>query len=386
VKDPVTYLGEKMLPLTDVVLTGTADAPRVLPTGAHLLRLTVTGVISGTEPAKSILVVAGSKELLPPKGTTAVLFLKRLGTERYEPVGLVDATGKAGRERLGILRRYIEIEAIPDAVDKRTALRDFLLENLESKSRFRRWSAARELANFTRANGRYLRTAHLERIRKVRGKAREKTFVELIDTALTQAGAPPSPAEKKAVEELSGPAGPEYRELRLLIQRWVKKPAKASERVDILRRVTGRWLRHSRQMLLDALDDEDAAIRRLAATQLGEGEFRTAEPALRKRLDEERDRDVLTAVVYSLGVLKSTKALPRILALGKAPDLRRSAAFAAARIGGDLAKDWLDALLAAHNRETEEDRAVRRLVAFLRSEAFERQEKALAEIRKKRLK
>jgi len=385
VEDPVTYLGENMLRKTDAVLRGEAAAPKILPTGAHVLRFTVQEVLSGTETGKTVLLVAGSPDLLPPKGTFAILFLKRLGRGRYEPVGLVDATGRDAKARVATLRRYLEIEIMTGAAEKRKALRDFLLTNLESKDVFLRWSAAREMAHFTRRNGPYLKAAHLARIRAARAKGKDKSFLSLLDTALAQAGAPPEPGPKTPGTAVKGPDGPEYRELRRLIERWKKAPVKAADRLDIIRQVTARWLKHAAPLLMDALDDSDAAVRRAAALQLGEGEFTAAEPALRKRLSEERDRDVLGALIHSLGLLGSEKALPKILVLGKAKDLTRGVAFAAARIGGDLAGEWLDTLLATHNRETEEDRAMRRLLIFLRSKAFARQEKALAEIRKRRL-
>jgi len=381
----VTYLGENLLPKTDVVVRGEAAAPMVLPTGAHVLRFAVKEVLAGTEAGKTLLVVAGSPDLLPPEGSVAILFLKRLGRGRYEPMGLIDTMGRDAKARISTLRKYLAIEIMTGAAEKRIALRDFLLTNLESKDEFLRWSAARELANFTRRNGAYLKAPHLARIRAARSRGKAKAFLSLLDTSLAQAGAPPEPARKKASAVDGGPAGPEYRELRRLFERWKKVPVKAVERLDILRRATATWLRHSAPLLLDALDDEDASVRRMAALQLGEGEFTSAEPALRKRLSEERDRDVLSALIHSLGLLKSQKALPSILAQGKAADQVRGAAFAAARIGGDLANEWLDGLLATYNRETEADRSIRRLVAFLRSEAFTRQEKALAEIRKRRL-
>jgi len=385
VEDPVTYLGEHMLRKTDVVLLGEAGAPALLPTGARLVRVRVTEVLAGTETGKSVLLVAGSPDLLPPKGTWAMLFLKRLGRGRYEPVGLVDATGRDARVRISTLRRYLEIEIMRGAAEKRNALRDFLLTNLESENRFLRWSAARELANFTKQSGKYLRAPHLARIRAVRARRDQDSFRELLDTALARTGARAAPVPKDRKQGLKGPEGPEFRELRRLIQRWKKPPEKAEERIAILQRVTSIWLRNSAPILIDALDDTDAKIRRMAALKLAEGEFTAAEPPLRNRLSEERDRQVLAALIHSLGILKSERALPTSLMLGKSADLRRAAAFAAARTGGKLASDWLDALVASHNRETVEDREIRRLVTFLRSDAFKRQEKALAEIRKRRL-
>ncbi|MEN8149485.1 MAG: HEAT repeat domain-containing protein [Planctomycetota bacterium] len=385
VEDPVTYMGEHVLAKTDVVCLGESAKPVLLPTGARVVRFTLKEVLEGKEEAQSVVLVAGAPDLIPPPGVPGVLFLKRLGRGRYEPVGLVEIFGKEAKARLATLRRYLEIERMAGAKKKRETLREYLLTNLESGDAFLRWSAARELANFTKRNGKYLGPAHLARIRAVREKHGEAVFQQLLDTALFQVkrrGAPPPDAPS----HLAGPEGPEYRELRGLYRKWKKGIPKAADRRDLLQRVTSRWLKHSAPILADALDDESPVVRRIAALQLGEGEFTSAEPRLRKRLGEERDREVLEALIHSLGILKSEKALPAILALGKADDLRRAAAFAAARTGGDLAEKWLSTLLATHNRETEKDREIRRLVKFLRSEAFENQEKALSEIRRKRLK
>ena len=383
-EDPVTYLGEHILAKTDVVLIGEAGKPVLLPTGARIVKITVIEVLQGTETARSVLLVAGAPDLIPPAGVSGVIFLKRIGKGRYEPVGLVDVLGRDSKPRLATLRRYLEIERMANAVAKRKALRDYLLKNLESSISFLRWSAARELANFARHNGRYLETKHLDRIRKARDEKIDPVFRELLDAALAVAGAPDAPLAGTP-DRLTGPDGPQYREVRSLLRAWKKGIPKEKDRLDLLRKMTGRWLKHSAPLLIDALDDESAEVRRFAALQLSEGEFAASEPWLRKRLGEERDRKVLAALMHSLGILKSEKALPTILALGKATDLRSAAAFAAARTGGKLAKDWLDNLVATHNRETEKDRQVRKLVTFLRSEAFRKQEKALAEIRQKRL-
>ena len=51
------------------------------------------------------------------------------------------------------MRRYLEIERLGDANRKRDALRDLLIDNLQSTEPFLVWSAARELAHFTKENG-----------------------------------------------------------------------------------------------------------------------------------------------------------------------------------------------------------------------------------------
>jgi hypothetical protein len=60
-------------------------------------------------------------------------------------------------------------------------------------------------------------------------------------------------------------------------------------------------------------------------------------------------------------------------------------AFAAARIASPEATSYLTGLKAAHPGGSDADREIRELVDFLLSEGFRKQEDALTEIRRKRV-
>ena len=80
--DPITYLGVKLLPRTDLVARGrVGESGRVGPV-ANLCGCLVEKVLIGKERRDRILLLSSDPASLPGKRTECVLFLKRLGEWR----------------------------------------------------------------------------------------------------------------------------------------------------------------------------------------------------------------------------------------------------------------------------------------------------------------
>lgn len=387
--DPVTVMGENVLPKSDLVVRGHAVAEERLGFGAGISRFAVEEVVLGKEERKTLLVLSTDAGFFGPGGAPTVAFLHRLGDGRYEGVARVDLVGEEAEERLSALRRYLEIETTKDADEKRDALHDLLMEHLGSGRRFYVWSAARELAHFTKKNADRFSAEDAEAIRVRTVAAREPVLRSLLQTALANLG-----AERSAPEE-AGPAGervpvdrhgiPAPVEFRKMSRAWKEGIESSADRLRLVRAVTARHIRYAESILLAALSDEDADVREAAARGLGEGLFESAAEPLRALLARERDKDVLRAAIGTLGYLKSEAALPTILELAKDAELERSGAFAAARIGGPLARDWLATLRTLHAGDAAADRKMIALLDFLASENFARQEEALEKVRREKL-
>lgn len=387
--DPVTVMGENVLPKTDLVVRGRPRAEERLGFGAGISRFEVEEVVLGKEERKVLLVLSTDAGFFGPESTPTVAFLHRLGDGRYEGVARVDLVGEDADLRLSALRSYLEIETTKDADAKRDALHDLLMEHLRSGRRFLVWSAARELAHFTAQNADRFTPEDAAAIRGRALAAREPVLRSLLETALGNLGAerreeeaPAAEGGEVPVDRHGIPAPVEFRKMAAAFREGIES---AEERLRLVRAATARYLRYAEPLLLSALSDEDGDVREAAARGLGEGLFAGAEEPLRQLLARERDRDVLRAAIDTLGYLKSKEALPAILELAKDPELERSGAFAAARIGGPLARDWLTTLRTLHSGDGEADRRMTALLDFLDSEDFVRQEEALEKVRREKL-
>jgi HEAT repeat protein len=384
--DPVTYLGSKMLPRADLVVLGSVAESHRLGTAATTGRFTVTEVLAGSEARKAILLLAADASLLPGKRTECVLFLRRLGEGRYEPVGRVELFGASRDGKLETLRAYLRIEAMKDGKVKRKTLHDLLMKNLASDDPFLFFSAARELANFTKKNGEHFTDADARAMQKRAARTSNAVLKELLAAALQNLGKKLEVDTDPAAGESGKPRTPPSVEFKELAAAWRKGKLRAEARTALVRELCTRHLRHAGQILLEALEDEDAEVRELAARNLGEAEVGAARQPLTRLLTREKSRAVRRAAVRSLGILRAKDALPAILELGRDPELLRPVAFAAARIGGTEAREFLEGLRRTHSGASKHEETVRKLVDFLLSDEFAAQEEAMRKIRRKRLK
>jgi hypothetical protein len=384
-KDPVTYLGKRMLPRTDLVALGQVIEANRVGTAASVARFSLTEVLAGKESRKTVLLISPDPSSLPEKRTECVLFLRRLDDGRYEPLGRVELRGRGRATKLDTLKEYLRIEAIGDGEKKRKALRDLLMKNLVSDDPFLFFSAARELAHFTERNGSLLSEEDARVIARRAAGTGNAVLKELLATSLANLGRGPE-QDKGDAEGVPKTGLPKSRAFKELASTWRKGGLGTRERLALVRELCTRHLRHAGPILVEALGDADSEIRELAAQNLGEAKFAAAEAPLIRLLTRERKPRVLRAAIRSLGVLKSKAALPAILELARDPDLIRPVAFAAARIGGPEARAYLAGLRASHSGESKRERSIRKLVDFLLSEAFARQEEAMEKIRLRRLK
>jgi hypothetical protein len=388
---PVTVMGEKLLPRTHLVVQGSVTGVTRLGTGASLARFSVAEVLRGSHEGSTLMVLSTDPAYFPERDIPCVLFLKRLGGARYEPVARVDVTGDEGRLRFETLRRFLRIEAVEDHEEKVRKLHDLLLLNLLAEEPFLVWNAARELAHFTREHVGAFDAEDLEKIELRAAGAANPVLKELLQeaaanlAAIRPAPSRPADGEEPRPARPRRPVVPPPPEFRDLLAAWERGGLDASERWAVVQAACARHLKYAAPILLAAIRDEDAQIRTLAARNLGEGLVAEGEGPLLALLATEKHPAVLEAAIQSLGILRSEKALEAILPHARLAALLRAVAFAAARIGTPEALGWLRDLKAERAGSGEEDRAVRDLVDFLSSTSFREQEKAMDEVRRRRL-
>ncbi len=389
-KDPVTYLGQTMLPKADIVVSGVVVRSNTLSTGATLTRFKVDEVLHGRERARTILLISPDPEQFPPVGVPVAYFLRRIGRERFEIAGRIELIGVEGPDRLGTLKRYLEIEALKDPQRKRRELHDYLMENLGAGRRFLVWSAARELANFTKKNAGFFTR---EDIAAIRNKARISSEAMLkdlladvienigdISRELTAEGdSPPEPVEPRR------PKLPPSSAFLKLERAWKEGGLSVEARRMIVLTVCARHLLHGGPLLVDALSDEDVEIRRLAALNLGEAGYEPAAEPLLHRLGTEDDQKVIAAAIQSLGILRVERARAIIIRFAEDKTLRRPVLFALARIDNEECRAFLEEVRSALAGKTGDQAELRKLVDFLLSDDFRKQEDALRKIRTRRL-
>jgi len=389
-KDPVTYLGQTMLPKADIVVSGAVERSNTLATGATLTRFRIEHLLYGQEKERTVLLISPDPGQCPPAGVPVAYFLRRIGPGRYEISGRIDLTGRDAADRLTTLKRYLEIERLTDPQQKRRALHDYLMTNLTAGKRFLVWSAARELANFSKANAGFFT---IEDTRTIRNKARlspQSTLKDMLADVLENIGQvePQSPQRGEAPTEPVEPRRPVLPPSSAFLKldrAWKQGGLALEDRRMLVLAVCAKHLLHGGPLLVDALTDEDSEIRRLAALNLGEAGFQPAADPLLLRLGTEKNQKVLAAAIQSLGILKVEKAREIIIHFAQDKTLRRPVLFALARINNEKCREFLLEVQAALEGKGGEQADLKELVDFLLSDDFRKQEAALEKIRRRRL-
>ncbi len=389
-KDPVTYLGQTMLPKADIVASGTVLRSNTLATGATLTRFRIEQVLFGREKDNPVLLISPDPSQFPPPGVPVAYFLRRIHRGRYEISGRIALTGTDARNRLATLKRYLEIEKLTDPQKKRRELHDYLMTNLTAGNRFLVWSAARELANFSKDNAGFFTLEDIAAIRIKARLSRESVLKDLLADVLKNIGhvepgrpqrgeAPTAPVEPRR------PVLPPSSEFLKLDRAWKQGGLALEDRRMVVLAVCAKHLLHGGPLLIDALTDTDPEIRRLAALNLGEAGHQPAADPLLLRLGTEENQKVIAAAIQSLGILKVEKARESIIRFAQEQALHRPVLFALARINNEECRKFLLEVQAALEGKGGEQAKVKELVDFLLSDDFRKQEEALEKIRRRRL-
>ena len=389
-KDRVTYLGQTMLPKADIVVSGSVLRANTLSTGATLTRFRIEKLLYGREREQTILLISPDPGLFPPVGVPVAYFLSRIDRSRYEIAGRIDLTGIEGPDRLGTLTRYLEIERLSDPQKRRRELHDYLMGNLISGKRFLIWSAARELANFTRDNAGFFTSEDTAAIRNKARLSSDSVLKDLLGSVLNNIGKiePTDPADGEAPRESVEPrlpVLPPSSEFLKLERAWRQGGLSIEDRRMVVLAICARHLLHGGPILVDALTDVDPEIRRLAALNLGEAGHEPAAEPLLLRLGTEENQKVIAAAIQSLGILRVERARKIIIRFARDKTLRRPVLFALARINNEECRKFLVEVQGALEGKGGEQGELRKLVDFLLSEDFQKQEAALRKIRRRRL-
>ena len=386
---PVTYLAEAVLSRCDLVVRARIVERKTFATGVTVATVEVIDVISGTEKRRRLPVTTGDPRTIAGSFPDGVLFLRRhTRGAPYELIQQFRLLDDVGRARLAALRQYVAAQALPTADARVARMREIHLENVSSGDAWTRGNAIRELSWFTRHWPGVFTAEDRRLLLEVREGVGETTLRELlegclhrIDAALVERGdgADPSPA-------VAGDGKEDSEEYAQALDRARTEGVPVAERREALERLARRWPGRAGVDVEPFLDDPARELRQRAGCLLGElGHAPSAARLIETLRREGEDPDVRRETIRALGNLGAAAATEALAAAIAEPALRRAALYALAQIGTDRAREVLAAARARFGSlDSEAAERLRKYFDFLDSEAFRKQERALAEIRARR--
>jgi hypothetical protein len=392
----VTYLGESLLSRCDVVVRGVVRSRNILPGGLALVSIRVQETLLGVSPGRRVLLTSPDPSYHGEPGQQVVLFLAReKGKHRLATVERFLVEDERGLERLMMIRAYIECESVPDPRERIAVTRSLHLANITGNEGWTRANAIRELSWFTQHWAGSFDRAERDRLVAVLKALPPSPVRELLATSLRRIDRALPPEERRGTGERSGQRAAAresaYRRILGEVRRSVSGEARAGRLAALALARPARI----RQDLGGFLDDEAPEVRRVAAFHAGESECSEAAGALlRVLLRPREDTEVLRQTIRALGILKHEPAQEILtkMALAAAKGegsasapLGEAAILALARIGTKEALDVVADLAQISSGDEARDAAILRLIAFVGSESFARQEAILARQRRARL-
>jgi len=373
---PATTFGRALLAQADAVVRGTLTSVMTIGGGAEVGRLAATEWIRGlpTEEGAPATVLSEEIGVLPAAGRECVLVLRVLpASPNWGLVEVVPLDDDDGPDRLAALRKFLDIEEIPDAAPRLAALCAYLRGAVVSDHRFTRWNAAREYAALAREVPGALGAEDRAPLERARDHALEKSLRALLQTAIDACPGGSTRTPTLAARPAAADGGDE--ELRSYAARYSAPGAPpASRRQAVIEAATGLGARGA-PLFATALADPDATVREAAAASAAQFRVASLEPKVASMLATDGSPLVRRALVVAAGRLRSAASVPSLALLAKEESpVARDAAFALARVRNDAA---LKELRAQRADARTKDRI--ELLDFLLSDAFLAQEHALGD-------
>jgi HEAT repeats len=383
----VTYFGDSLLSRCDLVVYGVVASRSVLPNGVAVTTVRIEETLLGTAPGKRLLLSSPDPAYHGAVDRRVVLFLSRpKAGGAYTTIDLFAVEDAAGLSRLRMARAYIECEAITGLLSRVKSARSLHMSNLTGGDVWARNNAIRELAWFTGHWARTFTRAERTRMEAVRVSMPASSLREMLSKSMHRIDAvlPRKPA--KAKPEVAPDREALFR--RALAD--VSGALSAIDRAGRLAALVRARPARARRDLMAFLDDGSPEVRRVAAFQLGEVEYAAAAEALMAVLRRPKeDAAVRRNAARALGIIRHTPAVPLLVQLLEAGGDGRAetAVLALARIA-PTSSDAIAALIAYGKKVTgngPRDQTLRKLLKFVATPAFAKQEEILRKLRRSRL-
>lgn len=368
----VTWLGRKVLPQCQRMVVGLVLEIRPFGGGAEVARIEEREIVWGplVENPAPYTVFCGSAGLAPRPGARGLFLLRVLPGGTCEAVEISPLDDPDGPARLRAFRRYLEIEGEADGAVRRDALLAYLRGAVADGDRWTRENALREYGAFADAFPGSLEPADGAALARALPSVRDPGLRRLVQAALDRAPATTSRTGLRAQPPAGGAAPAEA--LAPFTKRFdaarSDAPARRKAIVDAAAEVGAA----SAPLVARALDDKDPQVREAAVAAAGVTGIDVASGRILSLAATDPSPEVRATAVRALGHLRYTPAVETLAGLARGePALAREALHALARIRSPAALEKLAGL------RTPGDDERRRLVDFLVSEAFVRQEKAM---------
>jgi HEAT repeat protein len=268
------------------------------------------------------------------------------------------------------MKKYLEIEALPDPAERIAVLRAYLRGALVSEERWTRSNAAREFAALAAEVPGTLTAEDRPPLENALAHTRETALRTLIQSALDEC---PGAASRKL--RPSEPFADGTEAATEATTRYAAKDATVAQRRQAVIDAAVRAGARGAALFELALDDDAPPVREAAAAAAGEYRIASLEPKVAAILVDDASPVVRRTAVVAAGYLKSSRSVPTLAILAKdGRPFSLEATFALARIRDDAAVAALRTLA-----DEATDRERRELLAFLLSDAFVEQEKALTQ-------
>lgn len=366
---PVTFLGRTVFPKCHRMSVGRVVRTSELPRGAEIVQVAESEVLWGTRDDAPIPVICGAVGLAPDVGATALFLLRLLPSGSYEAVQIAPLDDDDGPARLEAFRRYLAIEALPDAASRRSELAAYLRNALTEGRGWTRANAIREYEAFSSVHADALGPADADVLARAAAIESKAELRKLLQATLDRV--PSGRAARNAAIAAPAPAAPP--DLGVYERRLADRRSGPGPRRQALIDAAVEHGARCQPLVAAALADDEPLVREAAAAIAGESGITVLGPKLVERLRVEDAVPVRRTLVLSLGHLQTASAVPLLSSLTAPGDpLARDATFALARIRDAAAVERLDRLL----RESTDAERIE-LLRFLLSDDFVRQERAL---------
>jgi HEAT repeat protein len=372
---PATHVGRVALSRADVIVCGKVTRATPAAHGAIVAQVAASQWLRGEPPEDEapLVVMTPSARVLPGAGREALFLLAtRRGTDNHELVDVAPLDDSDGVARLSAMKKYLEIEAIPDGATRVAELRAYLRGALASDQKWTRSNAVREFAALAEELPGSLEAEDRPALEAARARTREPALATLLQAALDECpgDAIPRPRAAAAEADASDPVA-------AAAVRFDAADASPSVRRQAVIDAAVAAGARAAPLFARALDDEAPEVREAAAAAAGEHRIASLEPRIAAMLADDPSTPVRKTLVVAAGYLKSSASVPTLAILAKeGRPFAVEASFALARIRDDAAVAALNALAA---EASDKDR--RAMLEFLLSEKFLEQERALSDTR-----
>ncbi len=332
----VSLLGNQVLAKSDGLFRGRVLARHTVAGGLVVVRIQCLEVLAGIDPGPEASVMAGSEESMPEPNQDLLVFASRLSSESlWKSEGHFFLDADLGTTKLALVRKLIEIEALPTRDEKILRLRKLAVLHLGEVDPWLAWNAAQEILHLVFELNVDLDEAERNRISDLTMQSDDDRFASYLQSILMALRA----RRGEVVDVLSSPGAPSGE---------VVESAPPQERAPTSEAA------HIRELAESFLDETDPPEARRLLLELSAYELPLVDRLLVRALSH-RQTLVRAEAALLLGDRDPTAvegALVAALADDPSVRVRRNAAKSLGRLGGDRAVQSLARHL--------EDPAVRR--------------------------